>query len=387
MEAARHLYIHVPFCDGKCAYCGFYSVPLASAGEWVDGWLDGMAREMDASLPSGASPFSVYVGGGTPTVLEPSHLQRLCRLIGERGGRGAPCEWTVEANPGTLSREKLDILTAAGVNRLSLGVQSLNDATLRRIGRRHDARAVTATVAAAREAGFVNIGMDLIAGLPEVGREEWMRTLRGCVEMAPVHLSVYALSIEAGSRFEALHRAGRLVLPDDDRLLEDLDRAEAMLAGAGYERYEISNFSRPGFACGHNLAVWRGGDYLGFGPAASSRAGFQRWTNTPDVRAYVEATARGGPPPRETETVSVMTDAQERLMFAFRLAEGVSLEAFLSRFDASVRARGERWRTTLMRLAGAGLVCADGDRWRLTARGRRFADQVALALLDDDPTP
>ena len=113
MEAARHLYIHVPFCDGKCAYCGFYSVPLASAGEWVDGWLDGVAREMDALLPSGASPFSVYVGGGTPTVLEPSHLQRLCRLIGERSGGGAPREWTVEANPGTLSREKLDILTAA----------------------------------------------------------------------------------------------------------------------------------------------------------------------------------------------------------------------------------------------------------------------------------
>ena len=372
----QHLYIHVPFCDGKCAYCAFYSERYA--WERANRYLDALDTEASIRFnETEAAPETIYVGGGTPSILNAAQLAPVRRIVTERPALRDRREWTVEANPGTLSPEKLRVLRDAGVNRISLGVQSFDDALLHRIGRRPSAAAVGETVPAIRNAGIANIGLDLIAALPGADDANWLATLQKAVEIGPQHISAYALTVEQGSRLAALAETGRLISPTADAQLRALDQAEQALTAAGYVRYEISNYAKPGFEAKHNLSCWRGEDYLGLGPAASSRVGLKRWTNQPSIEQYVEALAAGHLPPRDEETVSPDTDAAERLVFAFRLAEGVDLETYA----AIPGSRPDQWMKTLERLATDGLTEARHGRWHLTPRGCDLADFVAAELL------
>ncbi|MEI6515309.1 MAG: coproporphyrinogen-III oxidase family protein [bacterium] len=400
------LYIHVPFCDGKCHYCAFYSVPYRR--ELASDWLGNLRREMEAAIAEFGplSPSTIFFGGGTPTLLPMDQLEQLLDLIRistvrrsepQRDAEHAdeeknknsprlrswrssavpslqlddvkPFEWSCEANPGSLDSAKLELLKSAGVNRISLGVQSLDDGVLRQLGRRHTARDVHSAVAAIRRAGYDNWGLDLIACVPGVDVAAWRKTLQAAVALEPRHISVYALTSEEGTRLARDAASGTVTLLDDDEQLAMLDTAEEVLEAAGLLRYEISNYARPGFECRHNCSCWRGGDYLGLGPAASSRVGNRRWTNgTANLT-------------RQEERLSPLTDATERLVFGLRMTEGIDLDAILAASGLADASQEQVWRATLERLQAEGVLVHEGSRWRLTKRGRALADYVAVELM------
>ena len=375
------LYVHVPFCDGKCRYCAFYSVPYHSAISAA--WLETLKREWEWHCREFdlIRLSTLFLGGGTPTMLPASQLQSLLEMLSKRQGAGfasSSIEWTCEANPGSLTAENLALMKAAGVNRISLGVQSMDDEVLRDLGRRHTVRDIRKAVADLVSAGFTNWSLDLIACVPGVSLATWRETLKAALELGPAHVSVYALTSEEGSRLARELAEKRLTLLDDEVQLRMLDEAAGVLASGGLQQYEISNYARPGCECRHNVSCWRGGNYLGLGCAAASRVGRRRWTNKPDLDAYISSPC---PPPRVEEVLSSLTDATERLIFGLRMNEGIDLDAILGVTGLVDSSQAFVWRRALDRLAGEGLLEAIPPRWRLTRRGQSLADHVAVELM------
>lgn len=378
----RHLYLHIPFCEGKCHYCGFYSVTADHATHLRYPRL--ICRELDLSCFRAAPLQTIYTGGGTPGLLGADGFRLLAAELRQRGVLPQVEEWTVELNPASTNASLLATLLEIGVTRLSIGAQSFDDAVLRTIGRRHSAAAIGRAVALARAEGFDDYGLDLIAGLPGVTLQMWRETLERAVALGGVHLSVYALGIEPGTLLMEQVRRGRAV-PSDEAQLEALSLAEEVLTNAGFERYEISNYALPGRACHHNLAVWRGEDYLGLGPSAASRCGCRRWTNQADAAGYLQALEQGHPPPRsEDETLDPEDDALERFVFGLRLNDGVSPAAFAHRHKV-LAYRVPEWEQTLARLSEQAIVSPttppEPRGWRLTPRGREVADAVIRELI------
>ncbi len=379
------LYVHVPFCDGKCAYCAFYSTLYTP--ELGDDWLRAVAVEarLLRSEFGGIRPTTVYFGGGTPVLLSEAQLARLVGLLCDplMAPDWIPCagvEWSVEANPGSLTDGKLGLLRRVGVNRISLGVQSLHDDVLVSLGRRHRVVDALAAVRAIRGAGFENWGMDLIACIPGVSESRWQETLRQAVDLGPPHISVYALTSEEGAQLAERLRRGDMALLDDDRQLDMLTLAEETLTGSGYGRYEISNYAKPGFECRHHLSCWRGGNYLGIGCAAASRVGPRRWTNRADLEGYRWTAGLGILPERDEEVLTPDVDAIERMVFGLRMAEGVDPGGIINATGGGPVLLG-MWRERLGQLALAGLVTESAGVWRLTRRGRELADHVAVELM------
>lgn len=366
--SARHAYVHVPFCTGKCAYCAFHS-DLYDC-DAADKYLDDIEKELDDRLRAGRLKLTtIYIGGGTPSVLDENQLARLLRLVCTHAELDGLQEWTVEANPGTLYGEKLALLKDTGVNRISLGVQSFDDEVLKLLGRRHKASDVPDTIRAVRAAGIDNIGIDLIANLPEVGIDEWGKCLRKAVELDPSHVSIYDLSIEPDTMFHRHVTTRKLVMPEEDVQLEHLRKAEEVLSGAGYVRYEISNYAKPGYESRHNVACWLGRDYVGFGPSSCSRLGLARRTNpTSDIVTAVQI-------------LSQEDDLVERFIYRFRLLGGVCLEEFYKEHTELSRDLADYWQHTLVELENEGLVESSDSIWRLTERGVELADHVARELI------
>lgn len=379
---SSHLYIHVPFCDGKCHYCGFYSV-VAAPGI-IALYSDLPACELSLVLEAfpgiTREPLrTIYMGGGTPAMLGSDGLKRLTDSLCARLPFDAVEEWTVELNPASATPALLKTLRSLGVNRISIGVQSLDDATLARIGRRHTAETACLAVRTAQDEGFSNTGIDLIAGLPGVTSELWQATLERSAALDLKHISVYALSLEPGTLLAAQVAAG-LELPNDDAQLAALAQAEALLDQTGFIRYEISNYAQDGFECRHNLGIWRGNDYLGLGPAAASRIERSRWTNSEDLAEYIEALVQNKRLPGVQEKMNEADDATERALFALRLSEGIDPYADAQRFPA-LQDRAESWEQRFEGLARQGITERGGRRWRLTARGREVCDAVLRELV------
>lgn len=384
MPVLDHLYLHVPFCPSKCHYCGFYSVAATAEDRRTYAALP--AAELDLrSVAADSVVQTVYVGGGSPGTLGADGLHRLFAGLRRRLHLDAVREWTVELNPECVTPPLLDLLRREGVNRISMGVQTFDEAVLSALGRRHSARAAAAGLAVCRDAGISRCGIDLIAGLPGLTEAAWRATLAKAVALEPEHVSVYALSVEPGTVLARQVAAGTVV-PDADAQMTALALAETVLTSAGYERYEISNYSRPGGACRHNLACWRGEDYLGLGPAAASRAGLTRRTNAPDWPAYREAVTHNRLPPSEEEMLDAAEDATERFIFGLRLSEGVCPAGFARRHPAAAPLVAA-WEQRLEGLVPHGIterVAPEASaelRWRLTARGREVADAVMRELV------
>jgi oxygen-independent coproporphyrinogen-3 oxidase len=335
---ARALYIHVPFCVRKCRYCDFYSIPLADparARPDVQAFLDALGAELARHAGQLQPPLgSIFVGGGTPTALAVDDLATLLAPL--RGLAGPDTEWTVEANPGTLDPAKAAALAAAGVNRVSVGAQSLHPRELQLLGRIHAPGDVADAVATLRSAGVGNIALDLIYGLPGQTPATWRATLEAALALRPEHLSCYCLSYEAGTPLAAARDASLLAEMDELTQEACYRAAIAATAGAGLEHYETSNFARPGRRCRHNLVYWHNEEYLGLGPAATSYLAGRRRTNRPDVRAYVESLQAGGDPPCEGEHLTGRTLMAETAMLALRLVEGLDRAAFRQRFGLDV---------------------------------------------------
>ena len=372
------VYIHLPFCRTKCFYCDFNS--RADAGQLIPAYLHALAREMEAAVPvaAGREVASVYVGGGTPTVVPARQLGELLGLLRRRLKLAAGAEITVESNPGTLGGPDLELLREAGYNRLSVGVQSFQPDFLRRLGRSHAASQARQAVVAAREAGFDNISLDLMFGLPGQGLRDWRRDLEEALALRPPHLSAYGLTLAEGTPFYRWHQRGELRLPDEDEQAAMFDLTRQVLGAAGYEAYEISNFARPGYRCRHNELYWRNEEYLGFGAGATSYLGGSRETNEPDPAAYIAAVERGRFPRVEFDRPGLEVTMAETVILGLRTAEGVTEQRFRDRFGRSLRdVVGPRLRG----LEEEGLVLWEGGNLRLTLRGTRLGNVVFRALL------
>lgn len=368
------LYIHVPFCLRKCRYCDFYSVPAEA--DLVNAFLDALAAEL-AGLPEGFAPDTVYVGGGTPTVLEPAALARLCGLVHGRAGTGV-VEWSCEANPGTLTEEKARLLLDAGVNRVSLGVQSFDDSALRFLGRAHTAEQAERAFRLLRECGVRNAGVDLMHGIPGTSRAALGRDLDRVAALAPEHVACYALIFEEGTPLAAQRDAGRVSEMPDREQLAQYRQVRRRLGAAGYRHYEISNFAKPGFECRHNLLYWGAGEYIGVGPAAHSHWGGARYGNVRDVGAYCDAMLSGRPARAFEERLDPEAKARETLVMSLRQLDGVSREEFAKRTGFDYRAlRGRE----IDLLRETGMVEEAGGRLRLTEKGLFVSDSVFAELV------
>ncbi len=376
------VYIHIPFCDAKCPYCAFYSRP-SDAGDDIDAYLTALEHECRrryALLPyRHRRATTVYCGGGTPSLLSLPQLERLCEMVRTVFAPPALAEWTVECNPGSLTPVKLVIMTRAGVNRISLGAQSMDNAVLRYLGRRHDVAAVVQAAAWIAESGVRNWNLDLIACVPGVGDRRWRTLLRRATALRPAHVSVYALTLDEGFGLAVMPGRRTPSVPDDARQLRLLRITREQLQADGFKRYEISNYARRGRQCRHHLDFWRGGDYLGFGPSAVSRWGLSRRRNRPDLAAYLAAFGRGADVPHESEVVSALQGAAERLVYGLRLSEGVKVGALCA--ELNLPGGPTDWpQPTWRMLARHGLVRRQRGRMLLTPRGFEVADAIALEL-------
>jgi len=363
------LYVHVPFCSRKCGYCDFFSVEPTALDEYVEAVL----TEARMRAPEFGRFQTLYVGGGTPSLLPQSTLQRLVQGLREIVELAPDAEMTLEANPDDVSPEAARVWLSLGFDRLSLGVQSLRDGVLRWLGRRHDAAQALRAIATVRDAGLANVGLDLIWGLPGQTADDWTATLERAVSERPQHLSCYQLTLEPHT---PLGRAGGSDLPGEERSRQLFELTSRVLRGHGFEHYEISNFAR-GPRSRHNQLYWTHAPYLGLGPAAHSFDGRHRWWNVASVPRYTTLTRVARAPTAGSEELDEVQLALEALMLGMRTADGVPIEV-VRRFVG--------WEQTLDLLEAEGLVRVDGERLRPTLSGLAVADGIPLRFGLPRPT-
>lgn len=370
-KPALGLYIHIPFCKAKCAYCDFYS--LAHSEEKMDAYTAALLRHLEEVAPraAGMQVDTVYFGGGTPSYLGAARLCRILQTVLRRYDVARDAEITLEANPDSAGDWKeLRRLRRAGFNRLSLGVQSTDDALLRRIGRVHTYEQVQQAVKAARQAKFTNLSLDLIYGLPGQTMEDWQRTLADAVALGPEHLSCYGLKLEEGTPLWQQRQT--LTLPDDDAQADMYLYTVAALGEMGYEQYEISNFAKPGKASRHNLKYWNMEEYAGFGPGAHSDFGGVRYGYVRDVDSYIA----GKLVLSESENDSTLARDYEYVMLSLRTAAGIDRQTFEKRY----RQRFQPMETLFEQYEKAGLALPTGGGWRLTPKGFLVSNSIIAAL-------
>lgn len=368
-RAAEHLYVHIPFCPKVCPYCSFYKE--TTDRNKTQAFLDALLRELDLrqEMAGRLRPRTIFFGGGTPSALSTPQLECLLTGLRARLDLSQLREWTLEMNPATVSLEKARALRDLGVNRISMGVQSWEPGLLLTLGRVHSAEQARRSYEILREAGFENVNLDLIFGIPGQTPAQWERSLAATVALGPDHISAYNLTYEEDTDFFARFTRGEFV--QDAEADADLFEFTAdFLGAAGYPPYEISNFARPGRECAHNLAYWRGADYLGLGPSAFSTMGERRWGNVRDTAAYNERIGRGETAEDFTEEVPPAMRRAEAIAFGLRTRDGVPAE-----WLAGNRAEVEE-HTALGLMERRGL-----EHLALTRRGRLLADTVAEAYV------
>lgn len=367
MPPIRHLYVHIPFCLKVCPYCSFYKETLDRdrMRQFLDALLLELERESDRHL---LQPQTIFFGGGTPSALTTSQLEYLLSGMRERLDLSALSEWTLEMNPATVSPGKARLLRDLGVNRISMGVQSWDPALLAVLGRVHSAAQAERSYGILREAGFDNINLDLMFAVPTQTLAQWEATLEKTIALAPEHISAYCLTYEEDTAFFQRFQSGEYAQNKDwdaDLFEATLDRLEA----AGYEGYEISNHALPGRECFHNLAYWEGADYLGLGPSAFSTCGPARWQNVADVQSYTARIVAGESPVGFREEVNTATHLAERIAFGLRTNRGVALDLL------------GPWQSVVDEYLDAGFFIREGERIRLTRKGKLVADALAEAFV------
>lgn len=371
------IYAHVPFCHSLCGYCDFFSVVWRPdmVTPLVDALLTELARATTA-LPLEIE--TIFVGGGTPTTLAPRDLRRLCTTLADLPRSTAPLEFTVEANPATVTDEIAATLAETGVNRVSIGAQSFQPDELRVLERLHNPAHVPETVRRCRAAGISQVSLDLIFAVPGQSLAAWRDNLDQALALEPDHLSCYALTFEPGTRLHARREAGRVHPLENDLEADMYALTIETLAAAGYEQYEISNFAKPGAACRHNLIYWRNEQYLGIGPAAAGSIADLRYKNVPDLHRYVDAIRSNESPVSEEESGDLAQLAADTIMMGLRLREGISRAAFRRRFG---RDPTEMYPQAVARNLDAGLLAQSATHLRLTEQGLFLADSVISDFL------
>jgi oxygen-independent coproporphyrinogen-3 oxidase len=413
MSSPLGLYIHIPFCSTKCDYCNFASgvypesmvLPyLTALREEILGVKSLLAEFGQASLPlSHFEVDTVYFGGGTPSLIDAKHIAGLLRLVGEVFAISVTPEVTLEVNPGSVNPHRAQQHVEAGVNRISMGMQTFQDEMLKRIGRSHSVADSFATWSLYREAGIRNASLDLIAGLPGQSLGDWQENLQAVETIAPEHISMYLLEIHESTRFGKIYgkssgaaqstqgdvlgvmppafsipRPPYIPLPDDDLVTEFYQTAASRFSELGYRQYEISNFALPERQSRHNLKYWTNQPFIGFGCGAYSYFAGRRWGNERSVGGYIQRIQERGHAINDHSHLTDVEHEEEALFLGLRLTDGIPLAEFRTRFGFDLR---ERYRRQIAHLNDAGLVEVVPDRFRLTPRGWMLSNEVFTELL------
>jgi len=385
------LYFHIPFCVHRCAYCDFNT--YSGQESLIPAYVEALRREIEIvarSAPRKMNVHTIFFGGGTPSLLSATQFESILKVARDSFDLAQNAEISLEVNPGTVTLDSLRDLRSLGFNRISLGVQSAHPDELRQLERIHDYFDVIEAVTLARRAGFDNLNLDLIFGLPEQSLERWQATVGLILGLRPEHLSLYALTIEQGTPYGRWAQRGLMPLPDPDLAADMYDWAGAELEAAGFEQYEISNWARPGKQCRHNLQYWRGLPYLGFGAGAHGCAAGLRISNVLRIKTYIERLHPGHLPshyhfPLSPATVnqtqiSRRVEMQETMLTGLRLTrEGVSAEVFSNRFGVLMQ---DVFGREIEELIGLLLLEWAGPVLRLTKRGRLLGNQVFMRFVD-----
>ncbi len=368
------IYIHIPFCVRKCKYCAFFSI--ADRAELFSDYVDALCLEIERRATS--EPIeTIYIGGGTPTVLSTLQLGRIASTLVRHFKIDRNVEFTIEANPGTIDRKYLAELRALGINRLSIGVQSFNDELLKSIGRIHTARQAIEIVEAAKTI-FDNVSVDLIYGLPHQTLDDLKHSLDRIKQLDVQHVSSYGLEVDEGSEFFRLQQEGRLELPSEELDAAMYDFVTTELPRLGWRRYEISNYAKPGFESRHNLGYWSDAKYIGLGAGASSYDRLERRMNVEDVVGYIEGLRAGRDVSLLEETITREIAIEEFCFLGLRKADGIDRNHFKKKFDIAVE---ELFGNVMNELASGGLIEVDNARIKLTPRGMKFGNIVFAEFL------
>jgi oxygen-independent coproporphyrinogen-3 oxidase len=377
---AEALYVHIPFCFHKCHYCDFYSITRQTP-QRMEGFVDLLLREAETWTrpPVTVRPRTIFFGGGTPTLLPIDAMRRLLAGLRERFDFSLVREWTIEANPATVSAEYCAMLREAGVNRLSFGAQSFNPKDLALLERHHDPDDVPRSLALARAAGFTRLNVDLIYAVPGQDLASWSDTLEQALALRTPHLSCYGLTYEPNTPIAVRKRLGQLQPAEETLELQMLRHTRARLEAAGLPAYEISNYATAGEECQHNLVYWTGGSYIGLGPSAASHVQGWRWRNRPHLGEWERAVESDSLPAIEVETLTPARRAGELAMLLLRLSRGLNFADFAARTGVDARAL---WADQIQRFATVGLLDADDRGFRLSDHGLAVADALAAEFLD-----
>lgn len=381
---AVHLYLHVPFCRAKCAYCAFCSQPLGM--NTLQAWADGICAEValwKRRLAAKGTPEvrTIFMGGGTPSLVPPWAYERIAGALRDAFTIPRGIEWTMEANPDSVDRYALADARSLGVSRLSLGLQSLDDEELAFLGRPHTGEQGVQAFGLARAAGFVNISVDLMWGLPGQRSVHWQRTLRAVAEeMRPEHISAYNLTLERDTPLADAYERGEFTVPHDDEMARMFLHGAELLESQGYMQYEVSNYARMGFACRHNVACWQGRDYLGLGPSAVSTFLGRRFENPRDVGQWL-ARVHDGSIGDGAEVLNANTRAREMVMLSLRTSAGLSRAAYQTLTGHSFTARHK---ALLAVLRQNDLVRITADAVRLTRQGQLVSNAIIARLFGTD---
>jgi len=370
------LYLHIPFCRQRCDFCAFYLEIYREnrAEAFVRSLMHEIGLTSQQHVVAGRPIQSVYVGGGTPTVLAATRLIAILGEIRSHLTLASDCEITIEAHPSTISEQDLVQLRQAGVTRMSFGAESMEDGDLAKIGRPGAVRETVTAVTQARASGFTNINLDLMYGLPGQSLESWQRTLAHCLTLTPTHLSCYSLTVEQDTKLASnIQHQGRPA-PDEGLQIEMDEAAQQMLGNAGYDRYEVSNYAKPGYASRHNLLYWTNGEYLGLGPSAQSYFGGTRFGNVADLAAYDTLLAESRLPIEDCTSLSEEEQLRDAVIFGLRLIQGIPTR------HLHQHAANYGHETVTAQLLAQQLIEENGERSRLSARGRLQADTIAGQL-------
>lgn len=372
------IYIHFPFCLKKCHYCDFPS--YQGMERWKEPYLEALCREILEwkDVVGGCVVKSIYLGGGTPTLFSGQQISRVLEACFKNFNVRKDAEVTIEANPGTVDLDKLLTLRAAGVNRLSIGLQAWQDRHLRFLGRIHSSDDFVQSMMYAKEARFENINVDVMFGLPYQTLEDWLETLEKVCALGIQHISMYSLKVEPGTPLYRWYEEGRFSLPtqEEDRLM--YYRGREYVSRFGFEQYEISNFAIPGKECVHNLIYWYNEEYIGCGSGAHSYFNNERFSNTSDVEEYIRAVMNGTQRINYREKIGEDDERFETIMLGLRLVEGISKQRFKTRFGKDIEFYyGE----TIKKLVNQGLLIDEGDSIRLTQKGLDVQNVVLLEFM------
>lgn len=372
------IYVHIPFCRSKCEYCDFYSLSGAKNKEFMGKYLSAVCAHMKECAPMAEDYVvdSVYFGGGTPSFFGAEGLERIYAEIKRRFYVDKSAEVSLEANPDSVSLRDLMKLRKAGFNRISLGIQSDDDLMLKKLGRPHNYEQAKYAVAAARRAGFENLSVDLMYGLPNQTVSGWETTVKNVLDLEPEHISCYGLKVEEGTPLWGYKDVAGL--PDDDKQADMYLSAVDILQNAGLHQYEISNFARSGFACRHNLKYWNGEEYLSFGPTAASNFAGKRFTIARDLEGYIHGIESGGVVLSECETIPLRERAGEYVMLRLRTTDGVGKDEYMKAFLLPFAPLEKLF----MKYEKQGLAVIENDRWRLTPKGFLVSNAILVELLE-----